>query len=1310
MLKPLGLAVAAAGLSLVSLRADTRILDQTAYFRCYYRLMPDALDAAVLRAEGDTLLGATALRRLETVAARRMELQTGAAVGDWMAHATARFRTGALGTYPPPPTDWMQPEFDDRAWVRRRTPMQMGTVPLTMPETTIRDAYPHIRASYFRAWFEVADPQRDAPLMLWLQYRGGVRVLINGHEVARGHLPAGALDADALAEPYPLEAYVLLPEELDEAARGNLPDPEQHARDYYRALFLARDLPMAYEQAAAEAGDAAPYLSQPVWDRLTQARERRLEAVSIPADVLRPGNNLLAIELRAAPVHPVTVHDDGFGPQREQANQNDWFAHSRIAALRLTATTEGAVSSLRRPAGMQVWVTDMHDRMYDADFLEPGAPASEVRIVGARNGTFSAQLVLAGDTDLDDVQIQVSALRHAEGKHLLDASHCTVMGSNPRPANSVAGLGGPRGSTTRRDADPHILRRRYGREPHHLDELTDTLFTQVPAGQARVAWLSFRIPGHAHPGVYTGSVHVSAAGQPPAVVPIHMEIFDWQVPAPEHFATFSGVSTEPHALLHHYNRHHHRPDGRIDMFSDPHLALIRRTGEQLARLGGGDWLTIQVLDSDHEIKWIRMKDGSLRFDFTNLGRLLDAVVDTSGKPRVVCFNIMYPYGRDYRARVPVRDEDDGEREWVELGPEADPAMREAYWKQFGFAVYGFMRARGMEDRLFWGTPWDREGDPELVYLMASILPNVYWARTSHYFLPNHYYRATSTIYAENFLSGGGFHLPQGHEPGARPIPGLESMLGWNHTENIRINNSRWHSSVHYLEGFFPAAGYRLMAERCLVAGYNGYGVFGADGWGDGPNVPFGVQRGGIGTGIVRLLWPGASGMMNTGARVEALLEGIQEAEARVFLERALLAGELPQPMAERVVALLNERLAQTAYYTRSPHSRHGQVFDIHQGWQARSRALYAMAAEAARHVGLTVRPADITLDVVAGGHHEATLRVFNNGGPAREWRLACDHPSVRLGANQGRTTVADAVAVTLEAGQAAPGTLLETRIVLTDLASGTVPRTHTIPVRVRVVPQLELQLETPVLVARPGGVRAMETVLVNQTRRELRWRATASAPWLTLSPDAGVLPPMASMPVRLAADAATAAPASRLEATLRFDDGTGQPVAAPAFVLRVEPERPALPDAEPAYLVDLDPMITYHYTLTNRRHGMPGRPARDGRTLRAQPFDPHNQGPGDSDEIIYGMAGTGFSVFAAHVAYVPRRPDQNGRARFQVITDGQIRFDTGWIEPGDSERPVVVPYLDDVQALTLLFTRENPMAGNHGDGRWIRPRFYPAPE
>ena len=166
------------------------------------------------------------------------------------------------------------------------------------------------------------------------------------------------------------------------------------------------------------------------------------------------------------------------------------------------------------------------------------------------------------------------------------------------------------------------------------------------------------------------------------------------------------------------------------------------------------------------------------------------------------------------------------------------------------------------------------------------------------------------------------------------------------------------SAVHSL------ALHRAAVEGCMISGLRGFGRIGADFWPlVGPNRrPYYLDNrylgwGGLGisgTTTAYVIAPGRDGPIAT-ARFEMLREGLQETEARVFIEQALAdparKDALGHDLAARCERLLEARfLALTGMsevnYGRSPMQTLWYVKDIPQ----QSDALYGLVAEVAGRV------------------------------------------------------------------------------------------------------------------------------------------------------------------------------------------------------------------------------------------------------------------------------------------------------------------------------------------------------------------------
>ena len=94
-----------------------------------------------------------------------------------------------------------------------------------------------------------------------------------------------------------------------------------------------------------------------------------------------------------------------------------------------------------------------------------------------------------------------------------------------------------------------------------------------------------------------------------------------------------------------------------------------------------------------------------------------------------------------------------------------------------------------------------------------------------------------------------------------------------------------------------------------------------------------------GFSIMKSLWPGPDGA-EPSARFEAMIEGLQELEARIFVEQTLDRGILSAEQARRVTEQLGRHFKGT--------------FAVGLDWQARSKAMYQLASEVATVTGLDV--------------------------------------------------------------------------------------------------------------------------------------------------------------------------------------------------------------------------------------------------------------------------------------------------------------------------------------------------------------------
>ena len=633
-----------------------------------------------------------------------------------------------------------------------------------------------------------------------------------------------------------------------EIARGHLPKGE-----------LSIDIP----------GEDYPASVYP--DTGKASRERTLGPVGVKPQLLRKGVNVLAIEVRASELHPVVQNNprqgNWGGPTRP-------FTHGKLIKFDLRGS--GVSSALARPAGAQAWAADPNRRVESSDFLPAGEGPESIRIVGAAGGTYSAQVVVGSDKTLTALAVTAGELK-ADGGASIPASAMTVFTMLPFPLDdwTMKTMGDERGL----DAtfpDMKKLATLAKMEPASkgwfFDQLTRSASATVAANTSRPTWISLIIPADAKPGTYRGSVTVAAQGMNPATLPTEVEVVDWRMPKSSNFKTVVGCEENPYAVAKQYG---------VKLWSEEHFKLLDASFAQLGRIGNR-WINVPVLvktefanGDDSMVKWIHKKDGSYAFDYTILDRYLDVAMKHCGTPRVV--QVVVEQGMKSQMTPPtppmvkVTDQASGRTSLMDVGlsgPNASQA-RDA-WKAFGTAIYDHLKTKGLEKVMYWGAPLEGEAEPELKDVLASCVPQVFWTAGPHEMMSNGTYAKTDRFYKviSTIRYWGNW-------------PAFRMDQGWK-SPALHVLNPRVGGTVFALHTTSHPFAYRVLPDRSIAFGRVGFTRLGADEWAaihyEGMTLPKWLT----GMPVLFTLWPGKDGAESS-ARFECMLEGIQEAEARIFI-------------------------------------------------------------------------------------------------------------------------------------------------------------------------------------------------------------------------------------------------------------------------------------------------------------------------------------------------------------------------------------------------------------------------------------------
>lgn len=857
------------------------------------------------------------------------------------------------GETPPPPKDWAAPEFDDSNWAR--TPGR--PLPCAQPEvrtTPIAEfleagignsemTSPALAMLCMRGKFSVTDLAAAKGLKLSLRYRGGVVVYLNGKEVGRAGIAKDASGPGALADDYPKEAFF---REDGTPCRGE-------------------DLKNPTAEVAA-------------W----KARVRQAE-ISIPADALRKGVNVLALELHRT-AYPAEV------PKWTTANMGGWSTTSAawstcgLLAARLTADSPaGLTPNASRPQGFQVWNSQALQPDYDVDYGDSNEPLRPIRLVGTPGGVFSGKVVAGSDQPIKGLKAQISDLTSAKGGKIAATAvkvrygmptgwEPVVPGRYPVLADLMDGL---------LDSPPAVVEVRADKKKVRAELIPpgqpDWIF-----GAVCPVWVTVAVPDDAAPGDYSGKLTISADGQKSVEVPVELSVSSYRLPKPNTFHTFVDLIQSPESVALQYD---------VPLYSEKHWQLVAKSLDRLGHIG--NWtLHVPLICQSNQgneqsmVRWVKKADGTYKYDFTVFDKYLDLAEQHMGKPRIlnlVVWDKFLGSTLDGHAGikasvgevedVPVSTIDsDGKVSMITVGRYDEKAKPQ--WQALVAELKARLKKRGLENAAVLGTAMDCYPAKEVIDFWESVWPEVSWSRYSH--IESGTIPGTKKRWG--FESGMSLHgiLPDPTNPKAKPA------YGWNRPDNnflfFRLNYVRkW---IPWIS--LPWDTSRLLGEMVTQGPKRGFGRMGLDFWPVIKNAK-GEPAANLVARYPKSSWlqldamikcwvpPGPDGAMATG-KLEMMREGLQENEARIFIESKLLdeaaKAKLPPALVEKCQKVIADRTKALSvnlerlgdagfrklypyldgYSTGNYDGTEAGIFRqwyMESGWQERSRALYDLAAE-----------------------------------------------------------------------------------------------------------------------------------------------------------------------------------------------------------------------------------------------------------------------------------------------------------------------------------------------------------------------------
>ena len=546
--------------------------------------------------------------------------------------------------------------------------------------------------------------------------------------------------------------------------------------------------------------------------------------------------------------------------------------------------------------GIELRVVDPLKPIYSAkDLPDPGAHKT-LRLAGPRNGACSAQVVAAGGVP-DGIRATVSALK--SGSETISAQAIHVRYAEREQGYEIGKLDMREGHTTHRFTEPYY----------------DRLLDHAPKGATLVPiWVTVKIPASAKPGRYTGALRVGGAS-----VPVELVVAAWTCPKPDEWVTHAGIVPSAEALALRYG---------ADFWSEKHWALIEQQLKLLGQVGCDDlWLHVLAggrLRKGNAVVRFKTVGGSVLPDFTVVDRYLDLYARHVGRPQFVIVNVWGGRPRGKKGQRPKREVDvvvDGKPARV---PMADAPGGQAIWQPMLEGIRKRVKARGWrEDSILLALAGDQRPNEKMIAALKTFAPYARWAIWTHGQGEKPLYRFASD---EKLVYSNGMELAyyvhpytphystwaRGGPRGRRATITGGIQGGWN------MGRCVYASTRNDIHKYAAPSQWRNYANGTMVSGYGmdneaaGFAFLWMDFWTvpSATGWPF-LNR--WSTVMTRknspsFVEPGPDGPVAT-VRYEMLREGLQECEARIVIEKAVVGKKVTGDLARRSRALLEEMVS-----------------------------------------------------------------------------------------------------------------------------------------------------------------------------------------------------------------------------------------------------------------------------------------------------------------------------------------------------------------------------------------------------------------
>ena len=261
---------------------------------------------------------------------------------------------------------------------------------------------------------------------------------------------------------------------------------------------------------------------------------------------------------------------------------------------------------VRAADDLAVWAADPHVKVF-RDAAPPSdaadGPAGVLRLRAARNEVEPAQFVFRCGEPMAGARVEVSSLRHGNGRALIEGENVrwNFVGFIPLEKNT-------------RESEAVWVRRAPCEVP---DPLLETRTLDVKAGQAQPVWLTVRVPPDAAAGLYRGEAAV-VAGDRRVAVPVELTVDPFVLPDARHLFVTNWFSPERIGRQH-----------KVEPWSEGFWPLLERYARNMAAHRQN-----VVLVRPSLVDMTREADGRLSFDYARFYRFVETFEKAGAADRI----------------------------------------------------------------------------------------------------------------------------------------------------------------------------------------------------------------------------------------------------------------------------------------------------------------------------------------------------------------------------------------------------------------------------------------------------------------------------------------------------------------------------------------------------------------------------------------------------------------------------------------------------------------------------------------------------